>query len=195
MKCILAVTHDSLSKELIGAFERRRFIKVGQGIFVIAGYRAGPDGYGEFDLEDAPAGVRPGEVAVTVPFGSPQAVIRSPEWNGEGLPPAGAICELRTKIGSWGEAEIKYQGRAICVWRWVRHDGNTEQIEHAECPDRIEFRQLLTPEQKADKQRTAAIRQILADAGVTGSAFADDPEAFFWAAALYDAGYRKVDPS
>lgn len=76
-------------------------------------------------------------------------------WNGpeDGLPPVGTVCELRTRNGGWGEAEIKYHGRAVCVWLWVRRDGNTEQVEHAESPDRLEFRPIRTAEQLAAEER------------------------------------------
>lgn len=47
--------------------------------------------------------------------------------------------------------------------------------------------------ERAAEARQAQIDQILADAGVTDSAFNGDPEAEAWAAALLDAGYRKVE--
>ena len=75
-------------------------------------------------------------------------VTRTDAWVGAGLPPAGTICELRKKTGGWGEAEIKYQGgRGICVWLWIRRDGNCEQIEWAESPDKLEFRPIITVSQ------------------------------------------------
>lgn len=81
----------------------------------------------------------------------------TPTWNGpeDGLPPVGTVCELRTRNGGWGEAEIKYHGRAVCVWLWVRRDGNTEQVEHAESPDRLEFRPIRTAEQLAAEEHRA----------------------------------------
>jgi len=155
MKCILAVTHDSLSKELIGAFEKRRFIKVGQGIFVIAGCRIGPDGCGEFDLEDAPAGVRPGEVAVTVPFGTPQAVIRSSEWNGEGLPPVGLTVEVL-----WSSQERTYvtgkvlahdEGQAVFRFTSGQRKGEiqAERVSTYNNGELSNFRPMCTAEQLA----------------------------------------------
>lgn len=85
-------------------------------------------------------------------------VVKQVTWNGpeDGLPPVGTVCELRTRNGGWGEAEIKYHGRAVCVWLWVRRDGNTEQVEHAESPDRLEFRPIRTAEQLAAEAHRAA---------------------------------------
>lgn len=106
-------------------------------------------------------------------------------WSGpqDGLPTVGTVCELRTKSGGWGEAEIKYQGRrGICVWLWVRRDGNCEQVEWAESPDKLEFRAIKTPEQLAAEQRETAIREIMDIA---------DVDCRVTAARLVDAGFKR----
>lgn len=106
-------------------------------------------------------------------------------WSGpeDGLPPVGTICELRTKRGGWGEAEIKYQGRrGICVWLWVRRDGNSEQVEWAESPDKLEFRAIRTPEQIAADKRETAIRELMDIAQV---------DCRVTAARLVDAGFKR----
>ena len=106
-------------------------------------------------------------------------------WSGpeDGLPPTGTVCELRTKRGGWGEAEIKYQGRrGICVWLWVRHDGNSEQVEWAESPDKLEFRAIRTPAQIASEKRETAIRELMAIAQV---------DCRVTAARLVDAGFKR----
>lgn len=99
---------------------------------------------------------------------------QTPTWNGpeDGLPPVGTVCELRSRNGGWGEAEIKYHGRAICVWLWVRRDGNTDQVEWAEGPDRLEFRPIRTAEQlAAEAHRAKYMPQLIklwdADTGRT----------------------------
>lgn len=107
-------------------------------------------------------------------------------WNGEGLPPAGAVCELRTKTGGWGEAEIKYQGRGICVWLWIRRDGNTDQVEWAENPERMEFRKLRTKEQIAAEERESELNRMVCTAKILDKTWARKV-----CADLYDAGYRK----
>lgn len=106
-------------------------------------------------------------------------------WSGpeDGLPPVGTVCELRTKRGGWGEAEIKYQGRrGICVWLWVRRDGNSEQVEWAESPDKLEFRAIRTPEQIAAEKRETAIRELMEIAQV---------DCRVTAARLVDAGFKR----
>lgn len=106
-------------------------------------------------------------------------------WSGpeDWLPPTGTVCELRTKRGGWGEAEIKYQGRrGICVWLWVRHDGNSEQVEWAESPDKLEFRAIRTPAQIASEKRETAIRELMDIAQV---------DCRVTAARLVDAGFKR----
>lgn len=107
-------------------------------------------------------------------------VARYAEWNGKGIPPKGTVCELRTKTGGWGEATIKYVGKGIVVWLWARRDGNTDQIEFAECPDKLEFRKLRTHE---ERERDAAIDKMAAIATADRYDLGQ----------LYDAGLRFVD--
>lgn len=109
----------------------------------------------------------------------------TPSWSGEGLPPVGVVCEVRNAPGGWGKATIKYQGKGIIVWLWDRPDGNTDQIEFASCPDRLEFRPIRTPEQIAADEREAAIKAIV---GLIESA---DSRDMTIAEAIYNAGYRK----
>lgn len=118
----------------------------------------------------------------------PADIVKRPQpkpWSGpeDGLPPVGTVCELRTKRGGWGEAEIKYQGRrGICVWLWVRRDGNSEQVEWAESPDKLEFRAIRTPEQIAAEKRETAIRELMDIAQV---------DCRVTAARLVDAGFKR----
>lgn len=113
-------------------------------------------------------------------------------WNGEGLPPVSTVCELRSRGGGWGEAEIKYHGKGLCVWLWVRHDGSADQIEYAESPDRLEFRPIRTAEQIAAEERRRVIEEM-----VYGAAGCErdgqNTKAFLICGFLYDAGYRKVE--
>lgn len=110
----------------------------------------------------------------------------TPSWSGEGLPPVGVVCEVRNAPGGWGKATIKYQGKGIIVWLWDRQDGNTDQIEFASCPDRLEFRPIRTPEQIAADEREAAINELHTDLV---------PAPRHVVAIIYDAmtrlGYRK----
>lgn len=112
----------------------------------------------------------------------------SKEWNGEGLPPVGTVCELRARGGGWGKAEIKYHGRAVCVWLWLRDDVKVEQIEHALCPDSMEFRPIRTPEQIAAEERRRGISEISKILHSGASTLEED------AATLWDLGWRKQEP-
>ena len=47
-----------------------------------------------------------------------------PEWNGEGLPPVGVVCELSNCGQDYYEAEILFMGSVYCI---VKHEHNSEQ--------------------------------------------------------------------
>lgn len=113
-----------------------------------------------------------------------------PLWNGKGLPPVGAECEyLENGNGYWKPV------RVVALDEQLRH-GDTFIVVHGDNgysgDSRIElFRPIRTTEQIAAEERAAAVSAMLADAGVTDSAWNEDPETVVWAEALYDAGYRK----
>lgn len=103
-------------------------------------------------------------------------------WDGYGLPPVGTTCELKTLPGNWGEAEIKYHGPGVCVWRWV---GQT--FEWAENPEALKFRRPTpTAEQRTAEERAAFIQGCGDFASVTN----DWKEVF---GMMFDAGYRQVE--
>ena len=103
-------------------------------------------------------------------------------WSSEGLPPVGAVCEVRNAPGGWGKAVITHQGKGLTVWLW--HSENPDQVEYAEIPDRLEFRPIRTPEQIAADEREEAVDEMhklyMEGAKHSGGLYA-----------LYDAGYRK----
>jgi hypothetical protein len=108
-------------------------------------------------------------------------------WSGEGLPPAGTVCQLRTVrdpdaiFDGWGKAEIMYSSKSALVWRW---QGHTSEFG-AEWSD-VEFRPIRTPEQVAAEERDEAIQEMLylwKDSAGPGS----------FCAYLYDAGWRRMD--
>ena len=112
-----------------------------------------------------------------------------PQWGGEGLPPVGALCELRClPLGGWGKAVIKYISKTQCVWVWIC-EGVAFGIDLASIPvpEMMEFRLIPTAEQIAADEREAAIRQLLKDCYQDESAFA-----LVQAGRLYDAGWRRV---
>ncbi|WP_449432299.1 hypothetical protein [Pseudomonas putida] len=120
-------------------------------------------------------------------------------WSGEGLPPVGTVCEFNSNLAhkaggeSWHKVTVVFMSDETYVVR--RENAPPGEISElcgsAWMIEAKRFRQFKTPEQIAEKERANAITSILADAGVTGSAWSDDPEAEVWAAALHDAGYRK----
>ena len=118
-------------------------------------------------------------------------------WSGEGLPPVGTVCEYKS---GRQDSDIPFNTCTIiahfdgetqrcAAYTHIGHDGVVLVGQGTAAA----FRPIRTPEQLAAEAREKAISVIIADAGVTGSAFALDPEAAVWAAALYDAGYRKVE--
>lgn len=109
------------------------------------------------------------------------------QWNGEGLPPVGTVCECHlpgelTNNYSWVEAKV--------IW----HNGPTEcavvrsTSKLAWCD---EFRPIRTPEQIAAEDRQRAIE----DLGEWLSTNCSIPTPHLWEAAqkIYDAGYRKFE--
>ncbi|QHJ83097.1 MAG: hypothetical protein [Caudoviricetes sp.] len=106
------------------------------------------------------------------------------EWNGEGLPPVGTVCECHlpgelTNNYSWVEAKV--------IW----HNGPTEcavvrsTSKLAWCD---EFRPIRTPEKIAAEEREAAIVEIMSASGLRARDGSREV-----ATAIYDAGYRKFE--
>jgi hypothetical protein len=120
------------------------------------------------------------------------------DWDGKDLPPVGLVCEHSSDsnsnddpAGEWFKVEIIAHHRFcedeyVCAV-WVREG----EISYSSAGDH--FRPLRNPEQIAAEKRASAVSAMLADAGVTDSAWNDDPETVVWAKALYDAGYRKFE--
>ena len=111
----------------------------------------------------------------------------APQWNGEGLPPVGAVVEAVYMGSPQGVVTVRYAGQCMILWSDER---NSEQCGAAE---HYLFRPIRTPEQLAAEAREKAIIEIMRDAGITGSAFKDDPEALEWASSLWAKGYRKQE--
>ncbi|MFO5941183.1 hypothetical protein ACLBSY_30020 [Pseudomonas aeruginosa] len=120
-------------------------------------------------------------------------------WDGQGLPPVGTVCEYRChdscEPNDW---------TAVHVLAHAAHGSDTAMLlaeddngEPGTMYGRIwvpgTCRPIRTPEQIAAEERAAAIAEMMKDAGITESAFAHDPEAEVWAAALHDSGYRRQE--
>lgn len=113
-------------------------------------------------------------------------------WRGpeDGLPPLGVPIEMKHKAATseWARPDFHVE---TLVWVGDKRFVTSEE-RVGDLSDYL-FRPIRTPEQIAAEERAAAVSAMLADAGVTDSAWKDDPETVVWAEALYDAGYRKFE--
>lgn len=100
------------------------------------------------------------------------------EWDGEGLPPVGSVCEGK-ECGEWVKVEIiaHYEGRAVCM---------LPSKERVAIADPGSLRPITTPEQVAAENREEGIMEMMRKSGKRLS-FRKICEA------LYDAGYRKQE--
>ena len=110
------------------------------------------------------------------------------QWNGEGLPPAETVVELRTVSAKtdWAKAKIKFASRNVVVWDWDGEpaiSGLCTAYAHA-----IEMRPIRTPEQIAAEERERVIDTMVKSCPYPGSGCTRID-----CAALYDAGYRKFE--
>lgn len=105
----------------------------------------------------------------------------SEQWNGEGLPPVGTICEYNASLIGWSRAEITAVGRDhIC---FVVDGLKTEQVTTFLVYPR--FRPYRTPEEKEAAAREKAVLAI--EEIILGYGYRESAEL------LYDKGYRKVE--
>lgn len=102
------------------------------------------------------------------------------EWDGTGLPPVGTMVEVHYSDQAPYEALVvaEHLGEVVL---WI---GNGARTNYWRC-DPAWLRPILTPEQRAAKERDEAVAAMLAV-----------PEVFYdtqTMQALYDAGYRKTE--
>lgn len=102
------------------------------------------------------------------------------EWNGEGLPPVGAECEVCNCGSNWQSAKVLFMGTGLCV---VDH-GYGDQHYHL---NSVKFRKQETPEQREERERMEVIKIMCDEIGKLP--FGDALEAM---STLYDLGYRKA---
>ena len=108
------------------------------------------------------------------------------EWNGEGLPPVGAVCENKFMPSGWKKVKILAHDEGNAVFRM--DDGYQESYFGGSVG---EFRPIRTPEQIAAEVRQRAIE----DLGEWLSTNCSIPTPYLWEAAqkIYGAGYRKFE--
>lgn len=99
------------------------------------------------------------------------------EWNGEGLPPVGTVCEFRVDEDDWRQCEViaHKEDSAVC---WIH-------CNKISATNGSSVRPIRTPEQIAAEKREIAIREMEA-LGI------GNPSRQSLLEALYDAGYRKL---
>lgn len=110
---------------------------------------------------------------------------RPAPWTGEGLPPVGTVCEWLMDQ-TWKRVEIRYVSKHTILAAIL--GGDDEDPEFALDPDGQEFRPIRTAEQIAAEERRVEIKHIQAASVVNCGPYITESSA----AAIYDAGYRKV---
>lgn len=106
------------------------------------------------------------------------------QWNGEGLPPVGTVCEYK-RVHEWQKVEVfavkpNYNGSQTVL---VTYENGC----WAGCAEPSSFRPVRTPEQIAAEDRDKAIAEMVETAR-KATGFGQNRADY---AALYDAGYRK----
>lgn len=116
------------------------------------------------------------------------------EWDGEGLPPVGVVCEVDGSAGptGFGPCRILYSTQDVTVWKYLASDLDqpTSDVEHWAAYGEREFRLIRTPEQIAAQERNAGIKSILDDYVHTEGSCTFHLTSK-QAARIYDVGYRK----
>lgn len=108
------------------------------------------------------------------------------EWNGEGLPPVGTVCEvLNSNLGNpeWERCTILYSGKHRIVYDSESCEERTAFI------DSLSFRPIRTPEQIAAEECDKAVKAMLAEFAHTGSLTSH----YEVCEVLHKAGYRKFE--
>jgi len=113
------------------------------------------------------------------------------EWNGEGLPPVGTVCEAKTTRG-WSSGTIIAHGlqpkENLAVWQ---EDGELIFWGVKEY-----FRPIRTPEQISADERHRAIYDAMNETRVNWEEIENGPIGLVLeviVSQLYDAGYRKFE--
>lgn len=104
------------------------------------------------------------------------------QWNGEGLPPIGAVVEAFYMGIPQGVVTVRYAGQCMILWSDER---NSEQCGAAE---HYLFRPIRTPEQIAAEARERAVDEMWSVYWQPHAATAKEGLGL-----LYDAGYRKQE--
>ncbi|HHM9318326.1 TPA: hypothetical protein ACRNS5_004217 [Pseudomonas aeruginosa] len=106
------------------------------------------------------------------------------QWDGQGLPPVGTVCEIKHRDIGWVRCEIVAHKSFSCgdlthAIAWI--DENTLDQSQG-----VRFRPIRTPEQIAAEEREKAIEEMC---------FAEETLTVKQAKVLYEAGYRRQESS
>lgn len=111
--------------------------------------------------------------------------MRPEPWSGDGLPPAGTVCEWKEKPGfQWVAATVLFITESSVVMQ--RSDGFEWQM----LTKRTVFRPIRTPEQIAAELRVNTINEMR-DIILNTVKYASGIDAANYAEVLFEAGYRK----
>jgi len=106
-------------------------------------------------------------------------------WNGQGLPPVGAVCDVKQMARGaereWFKAKVLYSSPYTVVL------DDYQAGEFVSHPCTLQFRPIRTPEQKAADEREAAIDDMIDLLGKNRKVQKTRDHA----GTLYDAGYRR----
>ena len=90
------------------------------------------------------------------------------EWNGEGLPPVGEVCEYKDG-DNWYEVRVKYLSEWFMVIealksqsKWIDIKGTELSFEYSRF-DSLKFRKPETPQQREGRERLALVSDICED--------------------------------
>ncbi|ANI04197.1 hypothetical protein A210_16580 [Pseudomonas putida SJTE-1] len=134
-------------------------------------------------------------------------LIKRPEWNGEGLPPVGTVCEFAgfnpeetlpsdPVVGDRVTVIAHFKSGSIDVAAFTFFA--PPEFEYLQVGQGAHgcFRPIRTPEQIAEEEREKAITQILhVMLGHDQASIHEDTVQALCAKRVYDAGYRKQEAS
>lgn len=115
----------------------------------------------------------------------------APDWAGEGLPPAGTVCEVLNNMldrPEWERCTILFMGKFKAIYE---SESCHERVADVSESWMISFRPLRTPEQIAAEEREKEVDQMVEDSS-TGLLFTAKKICRSHAVALHNAGYRKI---
>lgn len=159
--------------------------------FVMSNERRIPGGWYRADGNKMRHTVNEGEYTFRLDDLHPQRMIHLIErpWNGEGLPPVGAVCEflvLHDGDSSWVEGQILYCSPYTVVI-------SSEVGEHVHHPRNLKFRPIRNPEQIAAEERKEAIDKLVQFFMNYYGNPKGAEQYLLICRSLHDAGYRKQE--